>query len=108
MLTGIDFLALVAYTWYSKKDFSFLGGFLITGLVTMFIAILINALFLQSSFMGLLIPIVIVVLFNGFLLYDLSRILHNPKGIPPTLAALSLFLDVFNIFLALVSILDRD
>jgi modulator of FtsH protease len=108
VLTGIDFLALLAYTWYSKKDFSFLGGFLMTGLITMIVAIVINALFLHSSAMGLFIPVIIVVLFNGFLLYDLSRILHSPNRMPATQAALNLFLDVFNIFLALLSILDRD
>ncbi len=108
VLTAVNVTALTAYAWTSKKDFSFLGGFLMTGLITIIIAGLLNAFWLQSSLMGLLIPIVTVVLFNGFILFDLSRIINSGRQIPPTAAALALFLDIFNLFMAFLRILDRD
>jgi FtsH-binding integral membrane protein len=48
------------------------------------------------------------VLFNGFILFDLSRIINSGRQIPPTAAALALFLDIFNLFMAFLRILDRD
>lgn len=108
LLTSVNVLALGAYAWTSKRDFSFLGGFLMTGLITIILASLLNAFWLQSSMMGLLIPIITVFLFNGFILYDLSRILNSAQRIPPTAAALALFLDIFNLFMAFLRILDRD
>jgi len=107
-LTVVNTLALAAYAWSSKKDFSFLGGFLVTGLVTMIVASLLNAFWLHSPFMALAIPGMLVLIFNGFILYDLSRIIHYGQQIPPTAAALSLFLDIFNLFMAYLRILDRD
>jgi len=108
VLTVTNSLALAAYAWVSKRNFSFLGGFLMVGLITMIVAQLLNAFWLHSPFMALAIPGVLVLLFNGFILYDLSRILHSPERLPPTVAALSLFLDVFNLFMAYLRILDRD
>lgn len=107
-LTVVNTLALGAYAWTSKKDFSFLGGFLMVGLITMIVGQLLNAFWLHSPLMNLAIPGVLVLLFNGFILYDLSRILNSPQRIAPTAAALSLFLDVFNLFIAYLRILDRD
>jgi modulator of FtsH protease len=78
------------------------------GLVTMIAAILLNAYWLHSPLLGLVIPGILVLLFNGFILYDLSRILHSAERIPPTAAALALFLDIFNLFLAYLRILDRN
>jgi FtsH-binding integral membrane protein len=106
-LTIVNTLALGAYAWLSKRDFSFMGGFLIVGLITMVVAMLLNAWLLHSPFMGLAIPVVLVLLFNGFILYDLSRLIHQPRLLPPTVAALSLFLDIFNLFMAYLRILDR-
>lgn len=107
-ITAVNTLALAAYAWISKRDFSFLGGFLITGLITMIVAQLLNAFWLHSPLMESFVPVVLVLLFNGFILYDLSRILQQGRGIPPTAAALMLFLDIFNLFLAWLRILDRD
>jgi modulator of FtsH protease len=106
-VTAANTLALSAYAWISKRDFSFLGGFLITGLVTMIVAQLLNAFWLHSPLLDMVVPGILVLLFNGFILYDLSRILQNPRVIPPTAAALMLFLDIFNLFLAWLRILDR-
>lgn len=108
VLTVVNTLALTGYAWSSKRDFSFMGGFLITGLITMMVATLLNGLWLHSPFMALAIPGVMVLLFNGFILYDLSRIIHYGQQIPPTAAALGLFLDIFNLFLSYLRILDRD
>ncbi|MFA7330346.1 MAG: Bax inhibitor-1/YccA family protein [Candidatus Delongbacteria bacterium] len=107
-ITVVNTLALSAYAWISKRDFSFMGGFLITGLITMIVAQLLNAFWLHSPLLESVVPMILILLFNGFILYDLSRILNNARSIPPTAAALMLFLDIFNLFLAWLRVLDRD
>jgi modulator of FtsH protease len=103
-LTILIFAGLTAYVFVSKKDFSYLGATLTIGLFLVFGAMLVN-LFVSSSSLDLALSIVIVILFSGFILVDTSRILKRSHEVPPTLAALSLYLDFINIFLALLRIL---
>ncbi len=110
VLTGLNVSGLAAYTWISKKDFSFMGGFLFIGLLTLIAAQLLNMFFFQSSTMVMATSIVGALLFNGFLLYDLGRVMNSDHYIPPTQAALTLFLDIFNLFLFILRIVggNRD
>lgn len=103
-LTVLIFAALTTYVFLSKKDFSMLGASLTIGLFMVIGASVVN-LFVQSSSLDLALSIIIVILFSGFILFDTSRILKNAHGIPPTMAALSLYLDFLNLFLALLRIL---
>jgi len=103
-LTCLIFGALTTYVFLSKKDFSMMGASLTIGLFLVIGASLVN-LFVQSSSLDLALSIIIVILFSGFILYDTSRILKNAHGTPPTMAALSLYLDFLNLFLALLRIL---
>lgn len=107
LLTAVNVGALALYATVSKRDFSFLGGFLFVGLLSMIGLGLVNAFWLHSSPLGTMMSGVLVLLFNGFILYDLSRLLNSGASIPPTAAALALFLDVFNLFLAYLRLLDR-
>jgi len=107
LLTAVNVALLAGYASVSKRSFSFLGGFLFTGLLSMIGLSLLNGLWLQIPPLATMIAGVSVLLFNGFILYDLSRILHSPERVPPTAAALALFLDVFNLFLAFLRLLDR-
>ncbi|MCA9785062.1 MAG: Bax inhibitor-1/YccA family protein [Calditrichaeota bacterium] len=110
LLTGLNVVGLAAFSWFSKKDFSFLGGFLFIGLLTLIGAQLLNLFFFKSSSMVMATSIVGALLFNGFLLYDLSRVMNSSRQIPPTVAALTLFLDIFNLFLFILRIMggNRD
>lgn len=105
--TTLTFGALTAYVFITGKNFSFMGGFLVMGLVAVIGASLLN-LFLQTSALSLAISAAAALLFSGFILYDTSRILHHWRQIPPTMAALSLFLDFINLFLALLRIFSGN
>lgn len=102
-LTACVFGGLTLYTWISRKDFSYMGASLMIGLF-LIIGVGIVNMFVQSSTLSLASAIVSVVLFSGFILYDTSRILRQPHLVPPTLAALSLYLDFLNLFMAILRI----
>jgi modulator of FtsH protease len=106
-LTSLVFGALTAYVFITKKDFSYMGASLMIGLF-MVIGISIVNLFVQSSTIDLALSSIIVILFSGFILYDTSRILRNAHEIPPTLAALNLYLDFLNLFMAILRLLSRS
>lgn len=104
VLSSVGFSALTAYAFFSKKDFSFLGGALTMGLFVLIGASLIN-IFLGSSVFGLAISSVAVLLFGAYVLYDTSRILRSGED-DAVGAAIQLYMDFFNIFLAILRILS--
>jgi FtsH-binding integral membrane protein len=106
-LTSLIFGALTAYVFITKKDFSYMGASLMIGLF-MVIGISLVNLFIQSTTMDLALSAIIVILFSGFILYDTSRILKNAHEVPPTLAALNLYLDFLNLFMAILRLLSRS
>ncbi len=105
LLSGSIFGGLTLYTFVSKKDFSYLGASLTIGLF-MLIGIMVINFFVQSTTLDLGLSIVGVIIFSGFILVDTSRILHRAHEVPPTLAALSLYLDFLNLFLMLLTLLS--
>ena len=104
LLTGAAFTGLTAYCFVTRKDFSFLAAALNTGIWVVIGASLL-AMFLGSSALSLAVASVSVLLFSGYILYDTSRILREGDDGDPMGAALRLFLDVVNLFLALLRIL---
>lgn len=102
LLTFAGFSGLSAYTLISKRDFSFLGGFLGIGFFVVLGASLLN-LFLGSSVFQLATASAGVLLFGGYILYDTSRLLRDGTE-SPIGATLRLYLDVFNLFVMLLSI----
>lgn len=101
--TGVIVLALSAYALTTRKDFNFMGAFLMVGLIVVLGAILIN-MFTQSSVMFLAINAGIILLMSGFILYDTSRIIHGGET-NYIMAAASIFLSIINLFQALLHIL---
>jgi len=111
MTTAVAFTALTAYTFISKRDFSFLKGFVWTGLIAMIVLGLSNYFFFQSPMMALTLSGVGVLLFSAFILYDTSNILRTYPNDEYISAALTLYLDVFLLFqhlLAMFGILGGD
>jgi modulator of FtsH protease len=104
LLTGAAFTGLTAYCFITRKDFSFLAAALNTGIWVVIGASLL-AMFLGSSALSLAVASVSVLLFSGYILYDTSRILREGDDGDAIGAALRLFLDVVNLFLALLRIL---
>ena len=104
-LTAITFAGLSMYVVYSKKDFSFMSGFLMIGLIVLVVGGLLNMFFIQSGMMHFVMSGASVLLFSGFILYDTSNILRYYGTDEHVSATLALYLDVLNLFIALLSIL---
>tara|TARA_R110001583_G_scaffold28426_3_gene100904 strand:- start:18410 stop:19069 length:660 start_codon:yes stop_codon:yes gene_type:complete len=101
--TALIFFALSAYALTSKKDFSFMGGFLMTGMIVVIIAMVAN-IFLQIALMQVVISSVVVMIMSGFILFDTSRIINGGET-NYIRATVSLYLNLFNIFVHLLSLL---
>lgn len=106
VLTVGIFGGLTAYAFISKRDFSFLRGMLVTGLIVIILAGLLNVLLVGSLGLGFAVAVATLLLFAGFVLYDTSNIIHRYPTNEYVAGALSLYLDAFNIFLALLRILN--
>tara|TARA_Y100001970_G_C14254079_1_gene873874 strand:+ start:5267 stop:5959 length:693 start_codon:yes stop_codon:yes gene_type:complete len=105
VMTAITFFALTAYVIISRKDFSFMSGFLMTGLIVVILSGIINMFFMQSTMFQLVTSGASVLLFSGFILYDTSNIIRYYGTDEHVSATLALYLDILNLFIALLSIL---
>ncbi len=94
-LTAAITASLTAYVFITKKDFSFLGGFLFTGLVLVVIMAVVG-LFWENRTLDFVMSGIGALVFSGYILYDTSRLVHE-KGTPIEIA-ISLFLDIVNLF----------
>ena len=101
--TGLIFLGLSGYALTSKKDFSFMGGFLFAGIMVVFIAAIAN-IFLAMPALALAVSGGIILLMSGFILFDTSRIINGGET-NYIMATYGLYLNMFNIFISLLQIL---
>jgi len=101
--TGVIFLGLSAYALTTRKDFSFMGGFLFAGMLVVLIAILAN-IFLAMPALSLTVSAAVILLMSGFILYDTSEIIHGGET-NYLLATIRLYLNIYNIFIHLLSLL---
>ena len=101
--TGVIFLALSGYALTSKRDFSFMGGFLFAGFMVVLIAALAN-IFLAIPALSLAVSAGIIMLMSGFILFDTSRIINGGET-NYIMATYGLYLSIFNIFINLLSLL---
>ena len=105
VLTVGIFGGLTAYVFISKRDFSFLRGLLTVGLITIILVGVVN-IFIGSLAFGFAVAAASLLLFAGFILYDTSNIIRHYPTNEYVAGALSLYLDAFNIFLALLRLLN--
>ncbi|MFZ1573898.1 MAG: Bax inhibitor-1/YccA family protein [Chromatiaceae bacterium] len=101
--TGLIFLGLSGYALTSKKDFSFMGGFLFAGIMVVFVAAIAN-IFLAMPALSLAVSGGIILLMSGFILFDTSRIINGGET-NYIMATYGLYLNMFNIFVSLLQIL---
>jgi modulator of FtsH protease len=101
--TGIILLTLASIATTTKKDFSFMGKFLLVGIILLIVASLAN-IFLQIPAMALALSAIGVILFSGFILYDVSRIVNGGET-NYVMATLSLYLSIYNLFTSLLNLL---
>jgi modulator of FtsH protease len=101
--TSLIFLTLSGYVLTSRKDFSSLRGFLVTGLVIAIVAMLAN-LFFQIPALSLALSAAIILLMSGFILFDTSRIIHGGET-NYIRATVGLYLNIYNLFVSLLHLL---
>lgn len=101
--TGVIFLALSGYALTTRKDFSFMGGFLIVGLLVALVAMVAN-IFLAIPALSLALSAAIILLFSGFILYDTGRMVNGGET-NYIHATVGLYLNILNIFTSLLHLL---
>ncbi|HTZ00117.1 MAG TPA: Bax inhibitor-1/YccA family protein [Rhodocyclaceae bacterium] len=109
--TGAIFFVLAGVASTTKRDFSGLGKFLFAGLILLIIAGLAN-MFFQIPALYLAFSAVAILIFSGYILFDINRIVHGGETNYIT-ATLAVYLDIYNIFVNLLNLLmafsgDRD
>lgn len=106
--TALVFFALSGYVLTTKKDFSFMRGMLVAGLVVVIVAALGamvgGMLGFEVAPFSLAISAAIVFLMSGFILYDTSRIVNGGET-NYIIATTGLYLNIYNLFLALLHLL---
>ena len=101
--TGLIFLGLSGYALTSKKDFSFMAGFLMVGLVIVVVAMIGN-IFFQIPALSLAISAAVIMIMSGFILHDTSAIIRGEQT-NYILATVGMYLSIFNIFIHLLNLL---
>ena len=102
-MTAAIFFAMATIATVTKRDFSFMGKFLFVGVILLLVAVLAN-IFLQIPALSLTISAVAVLLFSAYLLFDVSRIVTGGET-NYVMATLSIFLNLYNIFISLLNLL---
>ena len=101
--TGVIFLALSGYALTSRKDFSFMGGFLMVGILVAFLGG-IAAMIFSMPLMSLAVSGMFVLLMSGMILYQTSDIIHGGET-NYILATVTLYVSIYNLFLSLLHLL---
>lgn len=102
--TAAIFFSLSLYALTTRKDFSFMGGFLMTGLIVVIIASLAN-LFFQIPAASLAISAAVVFIMSGLILFDTSRIINGGET-NYIRATVALYLNIYNLFVSLLRLLS--
>ena len=101
--TALVFFSLSAYALNTKKDFSYMGGFLMTGLIVAVVAMIAN-IFLAIPALSLTLSAVVVMIMAGLILFDTSRIIHGGET-NYIRATVGLYLSIFNMFIHLLHLI---
>ena len=101
--TATIFLGLSAYATASRRDFSFLGGVLMTGIIVAFLAGLAGIFFAVPA-LSLTVSAAFVLLMTGLILYQTSQIIHGGET-NYVMATVTLFASIFNLFTSLLHLL---
>lgn len=101
--TGMIFLALSGYALVSRKDFSFMGGFLMVGILVAFVAA-IAAVFIEMPALSLAVSAMFILLMSGLILFETSNIIHGGET-NYIMATVTLFVAIYNLFTSLLHML---
>lgn len=107
-ITGAVFLGLSGYALVSRRNFSFMTGFLMTGVLVAFLASLVA---LGASLLGypmpglsLAVSALFALLMSGMILWQTSEIIHGGET-NYVLATISLYVAIYNLFTSLLNLL---
>lgn len=101
--TGAIFLGLSGYALTSRRDFSFMGGFIGAGILIAFIAGIAN-IFLGIPALGLAVSSIFVLLMSAFILYQTSAMVHGGET-NYIMATVGLYVTIYNLFTSLLQLL---
>lgn len=101
--TGAIFLGLSGYVLTTRKNFSFIGGFVVVGILVLLFAALANY-FLAIPGLSLAISAAAIVVMSGLILYETSNLIHRP-GMNYILATVTLYVAIYNLFVHLLHLL---
>ena len=101
--TGIIFLGLSGYALTSQKDFSFIGGFLMVGILVAFVAGLVAVLFSIPA-LSLAVSAMFVLLMSGLILFQTSQLVHGGED-NYIMATITLYVSIYNLFTSLLHLL---
>lgn len=102
--TGVIFFSLSAYALVTKKDFSYLSGFLFIGVMVALLG-MIGGIFFQIPALSLVISAVFVLISSGLILFQTSAIIHGGET-NYIMATITLFVSIYNLFVSLLQILS--
>lgn len=100
--TSVLFLGLSSYALTTRKDFSYMGGFLFVGVMVAFLTGL-GAFFFEMPMLALAVSAMFVLLASGLILYETSQIIHGGET-NYILATVSLYVSIYNLFTSLLHI----
>jgi len=101
--TGVIFLGLSGYALTTRKDFSFIGGFLMVGILVAFLAG-IASIFLSMPGLSLAVSAMFVLLMSGLILFQTSQIIHGGET-NYIMATITLYVSIYNLFVSLLQLL---
>jgi len=101
--TAVIFFGLSAYAFSTRKDFSFMGGFLCVGALVAFLAG-IAAYFFNMPTLSLAVSAAFVLISSGFILFQTSQIVNGGET-NYVRAAVTLYISIFNLFVSLLRLL---
>jgi len=101
--SGAIFLGLSAYALTTRKNFSFMGGYLMVGILTAFLAG-IGALIFSIPALSLAVSAVFVMLMSGLILYQTSEMVHGGET-NYIMATITLYVSLYNLFTSLLHLL---
>lgn len=100
--TGAIFVGLSSYVLVTKKDFTFIGGMLMVGILTAFLLGLTAAIF-SIPILSLAVSAMFVLLMSGLILYQTSEIIHGGET-NYIMATVTLYITIYNLFMSLLHI----
>ena len=101
--TGVIFLSLSGYALSSRKDFSFMGAFLMVGILVAFLAGIASVFFTMPG-LSLAVSAMFVLLMSGLILYETSQIIHGGES-NYIMATVTLYVSIYNLFTSLLHLL---